>query len=162
MSATEAKKGTEIKPEIIALSKIIEKEVSIDAKSGAATVAPDTYAKTLPEGLTVEGRKAYSDHDTAFAAAAAHVVGNAGVDAFKKTKGLDRVTAEFDLSGKDKFTVTVDRSKTSHNPQDPGKEIVKYGVISGSLEQRAGRNSGQFKAVRTAVADRAAELIAGK
>lgn len=158
---TEIKKPVvELKPEVVALSKIIHKAITVDGKAGTASISDGVYVANLPEGITEETVKTVSDFNTTFVAAGAYAFGQASLEAMKGSKTADRISLDIGFTGKDKVSYTIDRVKKSHNPQDPSVEITRYGAVSASLEMRAGKNGGQFKAVRTVINELALAALA--
>jgi hypothetical protein len=150
MSADIAK-TKELKAEVLALSANISKAITIDNKAGTATAGETVYVDNLPEGLTQEVVKSVSDYNTTFVAASTHAFGVAAVDAFKANKKAERFAVEIPMIGKDNLSLSIDRTRESHNPQDPTKKITTYGNVTASLKMKAGDNSGQFKLARTTI-----------
>lgn len=137
-----------IKPEIITMSKVIGASLTSDKKEGTIVAAPDVFEKTLPETLTMETVNAVREHNTTFVAAGAHAFGTAAIDLMSSNKKLDRVAVEMGMGGKDSVAYTMDRSKTTTDHLHGKGEIIKYGVMTTVLENVAGKNAGQLKAVR--------------
>lgn len=161
-TTTEVKKSPELKPHIVELSKKLAEVIKIDHKAGTAAIEADAYVKNMPEGVTKESTEAAEDYRKSFVAAGSHAFGMAAVEAMKKDKTSERYVLEAPMTGRDSVTFSLDRSKTSHNPREPEKEIVKAGYVSASMDLQSGKNGGQFKAVRVLVSEYAAKHIAGK
>lgn len=145
-------KTPEVKEEIATLSKAIGADIVIDAKAGTALAAADIYQKNLPDGLNMDVVDAVRDYNTAFVAAGAHAVGTAAVEAMTSNKKLDRISVDIGMGGKDSLGISVDRKKvTIDQIHNKGAEIVKYGVVTATLTNHAGKNSGQLKVARAQV-----------
>ena len=145
---TKEVKKTEIKPEILAMSGIIHKELTAHKKEGTVTAASGIFEKTLPENLTMETVNAVGDHLKVFVPAAAHAFGQASFEAMKAHKGTERVLLDIEIGNKDKLSLTSERKRVTHPPGDATKEIITYNAVSASLDIRAGKSGSQFKAVR--------------
>jgi hypothetical protein len=151
MSDKATEKTPVVKPEILAMSEKIQKDISIDAKAGTATAAADIYEKTLPESLTMETIRSVRDHNTAFVAAGAHAFGTMAINAMKGQKDCKELNITMGMGDRDKVSHHVARQKVFTDHMHGGAEIVKYGVVSTSLEVTAGKNSGQLKVVKAAI-----------
>jgi hypothetical protein len=148
-----------IKPEIIAMSSIITKGLAVDKKEGTITAGADIFQSTLPEDLSMETVQKVREHNTTFVAAGAHSFGTASIDLLAGNKKLDRITTEISLGGKDNVTYSMDRSKTTVDHLHGKGEVVKFGVLTTTLETVAGKNAGQLKAVRTEMGTIAMERL---
>lgn len=137
-----------IKPEVLAMSKIISSAMTADKKEGTITYNEKVFAKTLPDTLTEETVNAVREHNTTFVAAGAHAFGTAAIELMTANKKIDRIATEINMGGKDNVSYSIDRSKTSVDHLHGKGEITKYGVLSTVLETVAGKNGGQLKAVR--------------
>lgn len=142
-------KKTEIKAEILAMSDIIHKSLTVNKKEGSVTAADDIYEKTLPEGLTMDTVNAVGDHLKTFVPAAAHAFGKSAFEAMKAHKGTERVLTDIHLGKNDKLSLASDRKSVTHPPGDATKEIVTYNRVTVSLDLRAGKSGSQLKAVRS-------------
>ena len=127
-----------ITPEIKELSEKIAKGVSV--KDGKIEIDANTYVQTLPENLSVEQVKAVADHNSNFFPAATLAVGHAAIEAMKKDKKLDSLSAEVPLIGKDHFDLTIERSRTFPNPQG-GEASTTWGNVKASLVTQSARAS---------------------
>lgn len=128
-----------ISPEIAALSEKIASGVSL--VDGKVVVDSNTYVQTLPEGITVEQAKALHDHNANFFPAAVKALGPVVLDAMKKDKKIDSLSAEFPMIGKDRFEVTIERKREFPNPADKENPSVIFGNIKASLTTQAARAS---------------------
>jgi hypothetical protein len=136
------------------LAKVITLDV---AKDGTATHGG--LDKVLSTAFTPEELK--NDEDvmskrstlfTAFAGA----VGDVGIAAMKKHPNLKVVEAVLPLTGKDTFTVTVDREKSYPKPGKPGETIKAFGVLNTQLDTVSSRsNRGLMKQVRQELQEKA-------
>lgn len=151
----------ELKPEIITLAAALSKKISFDKTAGAVVVEKDAYTSTLPEGLTAEVVKQVSDHNVTFVAAGAKAFGDLAQEAMVSDKKIDRLTAIFPMTGKDKTEMSYDRSVTTPNLAVPGESITKYGVLKAKVDFVADNNSGQYKAVRNQLKELAEAALAG-
>lgn len=148
-----------VKENVVAMAAIIEKEITLDSKSGQATSSDNVYEKTLPEDLTLDVAKRVGDHNATFVAAGAYAFGNMSVKAMAKTKSLESTGVTLKMAGKDSVDYTVDRTRSYRNPQDESAPIVKHGVISATLNTHVGSNTGSLKAARKAVEAAAADAL---
>lgn len=148
-----------IRPEVKALSDKIQDLVKVDHKTGETTVQDDVWEKTLPESLSKDQIKAVKEHEENFVAAGADAIGSLAVAAMKKNVDLDTVTATIGMHGRDKVSYDVSRQKSYHNPQNPGDEIVKHGVVKTNLQTYAGRNAGELKKVLSAINEHAEKAL---
>lgn len=145
------KDDTKISQEVLDMSAVIEKGLTIS--KGEVSVADNLYISTLPDGLTEEQVKAVQSHNSVFFPAASLALGNVGIPVLKKDQKVERLTAGFNMIGKDEFSVSLDRMKTSHNPQSttekPLPDVVNYGVLSASYTTHGARATvGQMGHVR--------------
>lgn len=154
----------ETKPEIseavLEMAKAIEAELTLDNKTGIVAAGEGIYEKTLPENLTIDTVKAVSTHNANFVAAGSYAVGSMAVAAMAKHKNLERVSSEIKMAGKDVLNVAVERSKdfVNHLKRDEKGEpekSIRFGVVTTGYEVRAGKNAGELKKVRSAIADMA-------
>lgn len=159
---TTEKKDTDhgVSENVLTMAKAIEKQLKLDTKTGIVESEDGIYEKMLPEELSIETVKAVGTHNANFIAAGSYAVGNIAVQAMAKHKSLDRVSGEIKMAGRDVMSVNVDREKpfTNHLKRDADgnpETGVKVGVVTTSYDVRAGRNSGELKKVRSAIADMA-------
>lgn len=152
---------TEIKSEILELAEKLQKDITVDKKTGAGTQSENLYEKNLPDGLTTDTVKQVKEYDSAFVAAGTHAFGQLAIAAMAKNKGLEKATIELSMGHRDTMGVSVERSKTFTNHlSGNGEQTTKYGVTSVTYDARAGATSGgQLKRVRTALAEAAAAQL---
>jgi hypothetical protein len=151
---------THLKPETLALSKILSAGINVDGKTGEVKLTDGLYTANLPSELTPEIVSAVSDFNSTFVAAAAHAFGTNAVAAATIKNSKDVFDTSIPLTGADKLNLGFVRSKTMPNPREPGTEITKYGVVSASLDIKAGRNGGQLKHARSEIMAAAAAALA--
>jgi hypothetical protein len=163
MAKAEEKKETssQIKDEILELSAKLQKDMSIDKKTGNGTEAENLYTKHLPDGLSTEVVKQVKDYDGAFIAAGTHAFGQLAIQAMKKNSDLPKATIELSMGNRDSMAVTVERSKDSVNQFSADKATVtKFGVTTVTFDARAGASkAGQLKHVRAQIAEMAAAQL---
>lgn len=153
---TKEVKKTEIKAEILAMSDMIHKELTVHKKDGTVTVTDGLFEKTLtlsPVPLTMDIVNAVSDHTKVFVPAATHAFGKCAFEALKAHKGSERVSLDIEMAKHDQLQLTSDRKVVTHPPGDATKEIVKYNSVHASLNLRAGKNGAQMKAVRSEMSE---------
>jgi hypothetical protein len=149
----------ELKEEVIALSRKIHTDLSMDKKTGIGSAKPDIYSKNLPEDLSMEVVEKVSDYNTVFIAAGAAAFGAMAIDAMKNEKSIERSVLEIPMGMKDNVTYTVDRHHQFTNNTGDGEKTDKYGVLRTSYEVKAGKTGGQLKVARNNIAAIAAEAF---
>lgn len=152
---TTTAKKLELKPEVQAMSDKLTEGFVIDVNAKTVTTKDGLYESTLPEGLTIDIVKNVQDHNSTFVAAGAHAFGKLAVDAMKANKGLDKLTVDITMCGKDSVSYTVDREQERINHLGGGETIHKFGVITTTLDVRAGKNGGQLKVARSLIGEMA-------
>jgi hypothetical protein len=110
------------------------------------------YAENLPEGLTIEQRQKFQEHDTTVLAAAALALGEVSVPAMKENGDITEATVAVNV-GHDRITASVLRDYTNGKEQYHGHVIAAYEVNS------AGANSGQLGIALSTVRSLADELL---
>lgn len=145
----------EIKQEVINIAAAIEKDITIDAKTGVATASPDLYARLLPEGLTPAIIKDLNDHNALFAAAATLALGDKAIPVMKKHKDLDRISLSIASVGKDGFGVNFDRSRQVPDRGADGAHgtKTKYGSASVEYVMYGTKSRGELLKVKAKLAD---------
>lgn len=139
---------------VLALSKKIEAAVSLsDDGVIKEKDAGKVYEENLPAGVTVDLVQKVNDYDAEFVAAGAHAFGSIAINAMAENKNLKEVTGELKTVDKNKASYSIERSKEYTNHLQGGEKTVKYGVVTTSYEIRAGKNSGQLKAVKNELAE---------
>lgn len=147
-----------LKPETETLTKLIQDGLKID-KSGAVTVEENLYAKTLPEGVTIEQVAKIDEHNTLFAAAALNALGNAALPVMKKNANIEQVAAFIPTAGKSGFDAKFVRDTESRNPKT--NEITKgHGGASIKFDFYGTGSRGELKKVKSMLADKAAAALA--
>jgi len=114
-------------------------------EAGTAKLAEETFAASLPEGLTVDVVKKSQHAVLDFADAATSALGEAGLEFLKKNTDIKSVS----LSGKagiDVVNVEIERARTYRNPKD-GSQGTKYGAVTASLKHGVGSGRGAFKQI---------------
>lgn len=152
---------SDIRQETRDLAVRLKSAISIDPKTGLATIKDGTYQEHLPEGLTVEHVKALQLHNSNVAAAATLALGEEAIPLMKKHKDLERVSLEIPAVGKDKFEVVIDRHQVGRNPAD-GKEIDTYGATRVKYVTYGVKPRGEMGKVRAQLAALAMDALGGK
>ncbi len=156
--AADTKAVPEIKQETRDLAAKLN--VTIDPKTGLATLPADAYVATLPEEITPAIIKAVHQHNTTFLAGLKLATGEAGLPVMKKHSDLAKIEVEaLDPAG-NKFSVVVERSKLSGPPG--GEKTEKFGATSASIELRAARKTGQLGAVKSHLTTMYTKALASK
>ena len=153
----EVKEGKkEISAEVLAISKSARAAMSVDKSTGIASVKEDVdlFKENMPDTVTMEMVKAVGNYKANYIAGIGHALGQVAVEAMASNKKLDEVTGVFNMSGRDRAKFTVQRSREFVNQMNPeGPKIVKHAPITVSLQEKHGKNGGQLKAVREAIAE---------
>lgn len=162
MSATKTAapevKTPEIKADVREMAA--KMSITIDAKTGTATMPADTYVSLLPEGITEAQIKALNVHNTNFASALALAHGEATIPVMKKNGELDSSTVEAIDPAGNKFSATLHRSKLVGAPG--GEKSDKFGVSAVSIELKAAKKTGSLGAVRAHLSALATKQLASK
>jgi hypothetical protein len=150
-----------VKPEVLDFSGKVQKELSIDNKTGVVTGdLQKVYDANLPDGITTDTVKKLSEYDGTVVNGTIHAVGTMAVSAMAKHAGLNRVEGEFQFGHRANLNVAVNRKREVVNNFSENKEtIVKHGAISAEVHFRAGRNNSQLTAVKQTVASAAADAL---
>jgi hypothetical protein len=148
-----------LKDEVLQMAEKIEKGLKLDNKTGIASSEDNLYESLLPEDLTIETVKAVSAHNSNFIAAGTYAFGNVAINAMAKHKDLEKASAEIKMAGRDVLNLNIDRSKNYTDHLHGSGETTKYGVVTASYDVRAGKNSGELKKARAAIADLAMEKL---
>lgn len=155
MSTTATKSA--IKPEILELSEKLKAEITLDKKTGVATVSPDTYMKLAPAELTKDVLESVQQFNANMIAASAHAIGTLAVPAMKKDASLDKVTLTIPTVGKDYIGVAFDRSR---QVPDRGADGVngtktKFGSTSTEFVIYGTKSRGQLLNVKNELSEMA-------
>lgn len=166
---SEVKKSPELKPEVLAISEMVQGATSFNKETKNLEILKDIYEKTMPEGLTPELSALAFTHLANFTPGASHGVAIVGMNAMAKNKGVDELTLRIPLTGNDTFDLVQKREKVTFKPrsaEDAGKphkpedEVRTYGAMTGELNLRAGNpKSGQYKVAMTLVKEAALEAL---
>ena len=143
---------------VMSLAAKIEAQLEFDTNNGTGTVKTDVYHDNLPEGLTKEVVTQVKDYDTTFVAAATYAAGKLSVAAMAGNQNLRHTNIVIPMGGKDSAEVSTDRESVYHVPsREKGKteEVTKFGSTTTAYEARAGKNGGQLKLARQAIAEMA-------
>lgn len=144
-----------IKEQILKLSETLAPSIEIDTGTATAKVGQDSFLANLPDGIDQSVVQKLDDYRTDYSAAATHAFGMKAIDFLANHKDVPMVKGEFAMGGKDSFETVTSREKKYRDPQNEGQEIVKKGETRSTYIAYAGRNSGQLKVVRNAVAEAA-------
>lgn len=118
------------------------------------------YEKTLPEGLTMDLAEKFVEHRSTFVAAGGLAAGRFAFEMMKKDTGLEQVTAELPMAGKDMVEYLIERQTQSQNPQNREEKVTSYGVLTTKVTTAGvSSNSGQLGAVRKELKKVAAEAL---
>ena len=128
MSTTELK-ALELKPETLAMAKLIEPCVTV-TDTGTAEFAKDTVEKALPEGLTLETVKTVQAFTNTFEAAANYVVGQKGITHFENNPNSSTVMGSCKI-GHDTYQVAMARMQSVSAGVGVGRKEVPGNLTSG-------------------------------
>lgn len=152
-----------LKDDTAALSAAIQAGLKLDKAGNLTEEAKDhaktIYAKSLPEGVTIEQVETIDKFNTTFGAAALHAVGEVSIPVMKKNADLQQVGVSFNTAGKNAFDVIFNRETKSRNPKT-GEDILGFGGSSLKFDMYgAGNSRGEVKVVRQILADKAAAVL---
>lgn len=151
-------KKPEIKQDIRDLATALK--ITIDPKTGLATVADDAYVANMPESITAQNVKDLNNYNTKFVAAAGLALGEASIPVMKKNADLNDTSLVVLDPAKNKFEFTFDRTKMVRG--GPGSESTEsFGVLSAKVKLRAAKNAG-LGHVRTHLSEMATKALAKK
>ncbi len=120
-------------------------------EAGMPTLAADAYEANLPEGMTLEQRKAWEKHDNAFMCASALAFGEYSTDMMKADKDL-AVTNTRVVMGSDKLDLGFKRSAEVSDGKGGRTEVA--GLVS--VKYRA---TAHLTSVKASLRAGAAELL---
>ena len=150
-----------LKEKTLELSNQIAKAMSIDTKTGVATIDNKVFVANLPDNVPVEAVKSYNDYLNTFVAASVDAYGRKVTDVFTKHKSLERANFTADLIGRDKLVLDYKRQQVSANPQDRDNPIVTHGHFNVNLDIAAGNaKTGEIGRARQLIKSLAAESFA--
>lgn len=155
-----SEKEIKLSPEIRELADKFKAATKVE-KDGTSEVETDVFIDTLKEGITKEIVESVYEHRDNCIRAGQLAAGELFVDAMSKNASLDKGTVVYGLGGSDRLNVTVDRTRTY--PGGPGstdgEKIIKYGIISPTIEIESSRNTGDTKRIRNIVAQYAMDKL---
>lgn len=138
--------------EVIRIGKSIAEKLDVDNDTGIVTDTDEkgSYKSHRPAILTDEIEKVRNDYLTTYVAANTYAMGIVSHKAFTDNNKLNRCSGSFSVGHKDTLEVVIDKSDKS-----------EY-TVHGSLDIRASKNSGQFKAVTNAIKEMGANALLNK
>jgi len=151
-------KNHRISDEVVKLSEKIEKNIELNAKTGAAEDKSSSYEENLLDGLTMDIVNKVSDYNTQYIAASTLAFGNVSVAAMAGNKDLKQTSVQFNM-GRDSLGLTMDRSRTYPNNLEGGVEVTKYGIVTQSYDVKSGHNAADLKAAKLIIKDLAMEKL---
>lgn len=146
----------EIKQDVLDLSKKLATKINID-KDGVGTAEKDLFEASLEgTGLTKDSYKKHAQHLETLVAATGHAFGEKAIEYFKGKGSSDKVAIDIPTVGHDRIEHVINKEVSYRNPSS-GETISKKGELRSSY-----RNSlkGQVKAVKEAIAEKAAKTLA--
>lgn len=143
----------EIKASTRALADSLKAAMTMGS-NGAATTEADWYASTLPEGLTIDLRKQFQNHDSAVMAAQAVALGELGIPFMKENPEVQQVSASLAVGGD---TISTDIVREYQH----GKTTTYGHVISAYTHNAAGANRGELAAAVKYVRGMGDDLLTG-
>ncbi len=163
MTTKETTPASDIKPAVLDMSKQIKVEIALDKATGVATVPADLYERLLPDGLTVGAIKIQQEHNSVFAAATLHALGQVAVPALHKNKDIDSVDLSVPTVGKDTFNASVQRSRQVPNrtPDGVSGTTTKFGSSSIEFNMYGTKSRGQIAKVKDALSAEATKILGG-
>ena len=141
-----------LKQPVIDMAAALAADIKIDGDK--IVFADDIYAKSLPEGLTIEQVQAVADHNRVFLPAVHQAAGLAAIEVFKGKKAPEAVSGSVELVSGDTASLKFERT---HVGQSAGSEWTKHCFSSMSFTTAAAETGkGQLKASRLALNEAAA------
>lgn len=148
------------------MTKVIQKGMNLDNKTGIITANDGLYKECLPDGLNMDTIRTVHTHDHDFIAASALAVSNIGLKAMMAHSELDEVTAHVPLSGRNATDISYVRNRVFPNIKDssnPNAEpIVAHGVLTVKTHFTSAGNTGEIARVRQWAKAQAAESLLAK
>lgn len=155
-----SEKEIKLSPEIRELADKFKAVTKVE-KDGTSNVETDVFTDTLKEGITKEIVETVYEHRDNCIRASQLAAGELFVDAMSKNDGLEKGSVVYGLGGSDRINITVDRSRSY--PGGPGstdgEKVIKYGIVTPTIEIDSTRNTGDTKRVRNLVAQYAMEKL---
>lgn len=143
---------------VIAIASTLAEGVTIDKKTGETKPEEGLFAKTLPEGLTLEQYELAQQHNVDMVAAGGKVLGDIALPVMKAHKDVTTVNLSIPSVGKDSFDFSIDREKQYRDVKS-GETITKYGVLNAEHNVQATKNKGQYGLVKRLISEQAKELL---
>jgi len=146
-----------LKPELLKLSEVLGKDISID-KTGKVTFADGLYEKALAEvGSNLEEAKRVNTANVTIATAIGHAGGHKAIDVMKSNKSVDRVVGIMKQGGAE-FKFDLKRESTNRNPAN-GEVSTVHGALNIGIVLK-GLKGGQATAVKAELKDLGAKHFA--
>lgn len=122
--------------------------------NGVAVTAPDWYGNNLPEGLTMDQRKQFQEHDSAIVAALPVALAEIGLPIMQQNTALSQISASIAV-GSDTIATDIVRE------YQHGKQTINGHVISSYTANAAGSNRGELAVAVKIVRTMADDLLTG-
>lgn len=162
---TKTEKKSSVKIDTVDLSNKLSEAITLDKKSGVATIDPETYVKLLPAGLTKTNVEALRAYDSHILAAGAHALGKLSIPVMKKDANLDKTTLTIPMTGKDYIGISFDRSRqvpSRDENNQPNGTKTKFGAVSAEIVLYGAKTRGQLAAVKSELTEMAAAAFGDK
>lgn len=143
----------EIKATTRALADSLKAAMTL-GENGIATTEPTWYENNLPEGLTMDQRKQFQNHDSAVMAAQAVALGEMGIPMLKENTTLSQLSASLAVGGD---TIATDIIRDYQH----GKQNITGHVISSFTHNAAGANRSELSVAVKYVRGMADEVLTG-
>jgi hypothetical protein len=108
--------------------------MTLDKSTGEATIAKDTYASLLPEGITIEVVEQIQDYTKNLATASLYALGTAAIPVWKDNKDLNTASMSMPMSGKDSLNINLTRHSTIPGKDANGNETTRDVYCSSSVK----------------------------
>lgn len=146
-----------IKPVIRELANTLKEGAEL--KDGIIMMSADAYERSLAgTDLTLEVCDAVRNHNKNLISAVGLVTGELGIEAMKKDKKLEQVSAELAV-GTDSVSAVFQRSKEGLAAPGSKETVTRLGVLTSKFVVDANGNKGDYKKVRTHLSSLAAEAL---
>lgn len=143
----------EIKASTRTLADSLKAAMTI-GENGVATTDPTWYEKNLPEGLTMDLRKQFQNHDSAVIAAQPVALAEMGMPMMKDNPALQQISASVAVGG-DTISTEIIRE------YQHGKNTTHGHVISAYTHNAAGTNRGELAAAVKYVRSMGDDMLTG-
>lgn len=154
-SKTDAAGEVKIGDAVKTLAGIFEKSITV-AKDGAVTIEDGLIEANLPDDLSMAQIKRMQKHRGEVVAALSLALANKALPVMGKNKDLDKVHTSVKIGG-DKLDLSLDRSREFNDGN--GGKITKFGYLGVGYTATGATNAGEFKKVRTHIAEEARSLF---